>query len=779
MLTNAEIQEINRQVNAGEYSITDALNDIARASKGEDVRKALYAEAYTLNKEGHAGVTDFEARQTAAQIAQDVNAKIDELTTDTDDRLAVMEAQINNVIGSGGQSFAIDTLWEGNINMAGETAELSNSIDDYLFIILTFKFSNFSDIQGLYSVAAIESNNMRFTHSFAYNVNYNIQFRIDNETKTIVTIDKNQRTRLTGQNVNVWENDNTGGYYFSVHKIEGVKLETQTADTEVQDIRIGSDGTEYTTAGDAVRAQIRKTGDEITNLKADLNESVEIERGGIFAISEFVRGRRSIATYNTVEFMRIRATTKKVYHVFKGDKIVIRSITDGFKYGVGSANGYDSGWQTLGYIATFTEDDYVYINVAKSNGSDEFLVSDFSIEAEIINGHKETEKYYQGIESDKITINGYGSTGGADANLSNSPFVLPYRMPCPTFIRAIKINIGTVGTLTVSYTKKTFSAGEDYDADDYTDLSTITFDRTGVQTIYLDNTLLPSGAYIALGKPGNTCSFKYNNNGSDTGFLYVNNSGKYTNNSHSTGATITLERMPYFRSIYNGKTISILGDSISTFSGYIPSGNETYYPRDTIQNVSDTWWMKLITALGMTLNINNSWSGSRVTTTDGDESAGCMTRCQNLGTNPDVIIVYMGINDFINEVELGTYDGNSGLPSVTNTFREAYAIMLDKILTAYPTSELYVCTLPQCERDGSRGFPEINGNGVSLNTFNRAIRDLADAFGVKVLEHNKCGLVYQNMATYDPNELHPNKIGHSLMANNDIYQLDPYCRLRF
>ena len=537
--------------------------------------------------------------------------------------------------------------------------------------------------------------------------------------------------------------------------------------------------TDTTLSQSGQAADAKKTGDEITNLKADLNESVEIERGGIFAISEFVRGRRSIATYNTVEFMRIRATTKKVYHVFKGDKIVIRSITDGFKYGIGSANGYDSGWQTLGYIATFTEDDYVYINVAKSNGSDEFLVSDFSIEAEIINGHKETEKYYQGIESDKITINGYGSTGGANGNLSNSPFVLPYRMPCPTFIRAIKINIGTVGTLTISYTKKTFSAGEDYDADDYTDLSTITFDRTGVQTIYLDNTLLPSGAYIALGKPGNTCSFKYNNDGSDTGFMYVNNSGKYTNNSHSIGATITLERMPYFRSIYNGKTISILGDSISTFSGYIPSGNETYYPRDTIQNVSDTWWMKLITALGMTLNINNSWSGSRVTTTDGDESAGCMTRCQNLGTNPDVIIVYMGINDFINEVALGTYDGNSGLPSVTNTFREAYAIMLDKILTAYPTSELYVCTLPQCERDGSRGFPEINGNGVSLNTFNRAIRDLADAFGVKVLEHNKCGLTYQNMATYDPNELHPNKIGHSLMANNDIYQLDPYCRLRF
>ena len=38
-----------------------------------------------------------------------------------------------------------------------------------------------------------------------------------------------------------------------------------------------------------------------------------------------------------------------------------------------------------------------------------------------------------------------------------------------------------------------------------------------------------------------------------------------------------------------GKKISILGDSISTFSGYIPSGNATWYPRGEITSVKDTW----------------------------------------------------------------------------------------------------------------------------------------------------------------------------------------------
>lgn len=230
---------------------------------------------------------------------------------------------------------------------------------------------------------------------------------------------------------------------------------------------------------------------------------------------------------------------------------------------------------------------------------------------------------------------------------------------------------------------------------------------------------------------------------------------------------------------YNEKTLSILGDSISTYSGYIPSGNATYYPHGTIQDVADTWWHKLISGLGMTLNVNNSWSGSRVTTTDGDSSAGCMTRCQSLGTAPDVIIVWMGINDFNNEVAIGTYDGRSSIPSTTTTFREAYGIMLNKVLTAYPSAEVWVATLPQCERNGSTEFPEINGNGVALDVFNKAIRELADAFGVKVLEHNKCGLTYQNMSVFNPDELHPNKYGHSLIANNDIWQMDSSCVTRY
>ena len=241
-------------------------------------------------------------------------------------------------------------------------------------------------------------------------------------------------------------------------------------------------------------------------------------------------------------------------------------------------------------------------------------------------------------------------------------------------------------------------------------------------------------------------------------------------------------------SAYRGKTLSILGDSISTYAGYIPAGNANYYTGSNcgVSSVNDTWWMKLMTAFGMTLNLNNSWSGSRVTTTNGNTSAGCYTRCQNLGTNPDVIIVYMGINDFNNEVALGTYDGNGAFPTDTTTFREAYAIMLDKILTAYKRSEVWCATLPACERNGSTGAPEINGNNVLLDDFNKAIRNLSQVFGAKILDFAQSGLTYENMNIYmgdwasgSGQGLHPNAKGHSVLANAAIWQIDASCEKRY
>ena len=244
-------------------------------------------------------------------------------------------------------------------------------------------------------------------------------------------------------------------------------------------------------------------------------------------------------------------------------------------------------------------------------------------------------------------------------------------------------------------------------------------------------------------------------------------------------------------SIYNGKKISLLGDSITTYVGYIPSGQSSEYNGTNYNGlkVTDTWWMKLINALEMTLLVNNSWSGTCVSTARDSVkgvNSNAMVRSELLGDDPDVIIFYMGINDFCFEVDLGSYDGSTELPQEGTDFSSSYAIALNKMMAKYKTAEIWCATLPQCERNGSTGAPEINDNDVALADFNKRIQQLAKTFGAKILDFAQCGLTYQNMSIYmgdwvssTEKGLHPNIKGMSVLANQAIRQLDPYCRTRY
>lgn len=255
-------------------------------------------------------------------------------------------------------------------------------------------------------------------------------------------------------------------------------------------------------------------------------------------------------------------------------------------------------------------------------------------------------------------------------------------------------------------------------------------------------------------------------------------------------------------SIYDSKKVSIYGDSISTYVGYIPPGNLIWYYGDNcgVYNVNDTWWMKTINTLNMELCVNNSWSGRTVSNfwdwREGFKGSGGFNtgQVQALSKSaddiPDVIIIKLGINDFNNGVDLGTYDGSTTLPEENSTniatFRESYAIMLNKIMTMYPLAEVWCCTLTYCEVCAPAEFPEKNIDDVGLSKFNEAICQLAKAFGARVLDHASSGISYFNLKYYvgdyvesTKKGLHPNAKGHSIMANETIKQLDPTIKFRY
>ena len=148
--------------------------------------------------------------------------------------------------------------------------------------------------------------------------------------------------------------------------------------------------------------------------------------------------------------------------------------------------------------------------------------------------------------------------------------------------------------------------------------------------------------------------------------------------SSSSGSTSS-------NSPFKGKWISILGDDLSTFTGY--TLEETFdetdaiYPSNTtVDTVDKTWWHILLTKLGAKLCVNDSWK-NRILCSDNEEDEtntnDAMYRLSrkkdkeyiNLdGTKakaeaqqePDVILVLLGNLDFdIGKNALGTIDDDT------------------------------------------------------------------------------------------------------------------------
>ena len=236
-----------------------------------------------------------------------------------------------------------------------------------------------------------------------------------------------------------------------------------------------------------------------------------------------------------------------------------------------------------------------------------------------------------------------------------------------------------------------------------------------------------------------------------------------------------------------GKWLSIIGDSISTFEGWsnIAPGSTSaavYYPNSgvasPILDVNQTYWKKLIDRTGMNLLVNNSWSGSHCAGSGGSSVVSQTNdRCHQLhktidGTvvNPDYILINIGTNDFDHDYEMGTWNGRGVLfpanPTTTspNTFREAYAVMLYRLRQYYPLAKVFCCTIPCGNNEGGEGLNEINGTGYTLSEWNDAIREVATAFGVKVIEMATAGMDYYTLATlYGDGRVHPSEAGMERM----------------
>lgn len=226
-----------------------------------------------------------------------------------------------------------------------------------------------------------------------------------------------------------------------------------------------------------------------------------------------------------------------------------------------------------------------------------------------------------------------------------------------------------------------------------------------------------------------------------------------------------------------GTTVSILGDSISTFEGYQAEGCRIYFPQfGEVEDVKDTWWQQVTNDLELTLFANSSSAGATVTgdsTGTDDPQCGCNEFHTDAlagpdGACPDRIIVYLGANDLLETVPLGDNDGTRPVKEGEITaFSDAYTLLLDKLQKKYPSAQIYCCTLPHIGDWGTQTpFVElVNGLGLSAKDYGRAIAKIAKAKGIPVIDLYHCGIKIKNMHEVTSDGVHPTAAGMDCIAD--------------
>ncbi len=228
-----------------------------------------------------------------------------------------------------------------------------------------------------------------------------------------------------------------------------------------------------------------------------------------------------------------------------------------------------------------------------------------------------------------------------------------------------------------------------------------------------------------------------------------------------------------------GKKISIIGDSISTWEGISnnPDANVTtennplYYTNDQpreLESYEDTWWMQAINGTGMELLVNNSWSGAKVNKKGIEMST---ELDNNEGVSPDIVAVYMGVNDFHSYGFCGdnVYDDEffkrvESSDFIPTSFDEAYALMIYQIKAKY-NADIYLFNIPYNGKiEGLSGTHGLDNMNNLLAKYNEAISAIAEHYNCTLVDLNSTELS-TDYDTLTGDGLHPNMAGMDIITN--------------
>ena len=280
---------------------------------------------------------------------------------------------------------------------------------------------------------------------------------------------------------------------------------------------------------------------------------------------------------------------------------------------------------------------------------------------------------------------------------------------------------------------------------------------------------------------------------------------------------------------YQGKKLSLIGDSISTCDGVTNNHleynsnlerNRCYYWKST--NVCDwtlTYWGRLAVALDMELCVINAWSASKVYGGGSDEDGQSDARLDNMleradqlhndytGEKPDLIIVYMATNDMrakdkwdmdlldelsttqnkvetmanwfaeVKAIAAGYTPGDTVQPGTTyESWQASYALGIELMTQMYPDAEIRLMTLMESNNHPSSTPENVDDGNLCI----RAICEYFAYLGINIdlIDQENNGYINkQNAYLYGHDEndtltaLHPNIQGMELMFRCIIEEL--------
>jgi hypothetical protein len=155
------------------------------------------------------------------------------------------------------------------------------------------------------------------------------------------------------------------------------------------------------------------------------------------------------------------------------------------------------------------------------------------------------------------------------------------------------------------------------------------------------------------------------------------------------------------------KTLAILGDSYSTYKGWIPEDYAYWYAdegnecENDMRSVEQTWWRMFTREKELLLLANCSYSGSTVCNTgydgaDATDTSFLHRMKRELGekrkkdiAQPDILIVFGGTNDFWAGSPVGEISYGSWSEKDLKSFAPAFCCMMDYLKRYNPKSRIY------------------------------------------------------------------------------------------